>query len=98
MMEKSIIKHLEASKQIHDVASLLMISKLLSFGQTYENAKKLLIDHSEQISPEDARRIGVDALYQVMIGRYNKSTQQGRPCGSCNMAGKLYCKYCGNYQ
>jgi hypothetical protein len=97
-IEKSIIKHLEASKEIHDIASLLMISKLLGSDQLYGKAKNLLINHSKQIRPDDAGRIGADSLYEVMIERYNKLAANQIRCRDCGEQCSAYCRYCQIYQ
>jgi hypothetical protein len=99
-IEKAIIKHLETTKGTHDAASLMMISQMLRSDQLYEKAKNKLIQHSDHLQPEDATRIGASAVYEVMLGRYNKKPVP-KPrityCNSCtgNNSFRLSCNNCG---
>ncbi|PVG00441.1 hypothetical protein CPB86DRAFT_782775 [Serendipita vermifera] len=96
-MEKSIIRHLEASQDIHNIVSLVMVSKILGSDQLYKKARDALIEHSEQIGPDDARRIDSVALYDVVIGRYNKLAEKAHSCRNCR-SNSFKCRNCGAYQ
>ncbi|PVG00442.1 hypothetical protein CPB86DRAFT_729648 [Serendipita vermifera] len=85
-IEKSIIQHLEISSEVHDAASLMMISQILDSNELYDNAKKRLIERAEDLKQEDAVRIGASAVYEVMRGRGSSNVNSlvnSAVCGSC---------------
>ncbi|PVG00443.1 hypothetical protein CPB86DRAFT_782778 [Serendipita vermifera] len=53
-MRNAVVSHLEASQNIHDIASLMMISRILGSDGLHEKANISFIEHQEHIMKEDA--------------------------------------------
>jgi hypothetical protein len=77
-VERSIIKHLQASYLNHDAASLVVIANHLQSKELYQMGISKLVAHSSSPEQADAERMGTSATYEVLTQRYNK-----KRCYSC---------------
>ncbi|CAG8696312.1 7779_t:CDS:1, partial [Acaulospora colombiana] len=104
---KQIMNYLKKSKSTHDVAILLAISQIVDSTALYDKTKKILINHVDEITLEDAKKIGVEATYEIMKVRNKKLTKRNKElieeetyvCENCRPYDRPgdYCEECGDY-
>ncbi|PVG00444.1 hypothetical protein CPB86DRAFT_782779 [Serendipita vermifera] len=103
-VEKAVLKHLDVAEGTHDAVSLMRVSQMLNSEQLYEKARTKLVRHVEHLQIEDAKRIGVSAVYEIMLGRYNAKSSishisQDAECNTCGHTNTIElrerCTFCG---
>jgi hypothetical protein len=90
VMEGGIIKQLESVGSTASCVDLLVASRLITSDALYSKALKALIAQPEKPTLDQAKRIGMDAYFEIMARcRYsypaciNPSAGISRQCTSC---------------
>ncbi|PVG00440.1 hypothetical protein CPB86DRAFT_225962 [Serendipita vermifera] len=98
LIEEDIIKYLENCNSLQDVSSLLVVAQIVGSTSLYDKAKGILIKREDNMTLEDARRIGLDTAYEILIAR-NKMPRHKCPTCFPRQPVWVYCEECdGTYQ
>jgi hypothetical protein len=97
-IEKDIIGQLEKSKSVLDPTDLMVISQTIDSPSLYEKAKELLIKREENLTLDNAERIGLSSTYDILMARSKRPPR----CPHCHpsrpaLTFQIVCTDCGNY-
>jgi hypothetical protein len=93
-IEENILERLKVLNSLEDAMNLIVVAQKLNDGQQYQRAKSFLKEHEDCFSLEHARRIGVDATYEIMAAR--QVDRHFLKCSVCR-GGIVVCQRCPRY-
>jgi hypothetical protein len=83
LIERDIIQYLGKCKSVRDATSLMVVSQIIKSAPLYEKAKKALIDGQADLTLQDAKRIGIESAYEIIMARSKIILQRVYKCPSC---------------
>jgi hypothetical protein len=100
LIEKDIIGYLENSKNVCDATSLLVVSQIIKSTSLYEKAKEALIKGEADFTLDNAKRIGTESTYEILMARSKIAKHRPVKCDACisklgQPTYRVVCEDCG---
>lgn len=96
-IEEDILSSMQDAKTTSELVLLMAASKLAGSDTAYKDALKRLTVNKPDLTPEQARLIGVEALYDIFTTSPSIPAAQSVQCYGCH-SNPLRCYNCGRNQ
>ena len=87
--EEEILSHLKKATTKDGFVDLMVASQIVGSDLLRQQAREGLIACKEELTLEDAGRIGLETMYGIFVGRMR--------CSKCDTVCRIWCASCKKY-